>query len=375
MSSPFPSVVARGLPFERGKAIGEQARARIVASVGNYEEFLSRATNISWKKARSFAEPYQEPIGEYDSEVLDEIGGIAKGAGLDYLDILALNARTELMYGITGVAIPECTSFAVAESVRGDGIRGPIIGQNWDWRPSSLSTLIFMEVEQPDRPSVAMIVEAGIVGKIGFNSVGLGVAGNFLLSEFDRGEPGVPLHIVMRAALNSHNVEEAEHQISRAHRSGSSNYLLADAGGALLDVETGPGSGRAFPLTPDGGVIGHANNFCAPIDFLDTGLQRVPDSEARTRRINELLKQHSGELGIKRIQEIMKDHDNGLASICRHTDAAKSTEDDWVTIAFIAMEPARGIMHIAKGNPCTGELWDYIPTFANQGLAPGGNDV
>ena len=61
-----------------------------------------------------------------------EIEGIAAGADVDFLDILALNVRTEIAYGMFSDG---CTAF----SWRGNGEgEGGFIAQNWD-----VSSVIF----------------------------------------------------------------------------------------------------------------------------------------------------------------------------------------------------------------------------------------
>jgi hypothetical protein len=73
---------------------------------------------------------------------MEEICGIAEGASCDVREIVAINACTELLYGVTHQ--PECTAIAVSSSASADGHTR--LAQNWDWHPSlveSIASIIF----------------------------------------------------------------------------------------------------------------------------------------------------------------------------------------------------------------------------------------
>ena len=65
-------------------------------------------------------------------------------------EIVAINARTELMYGVTHHT--ECTSIALREPASADGhIR---VAQNWDWHPSLVGTLVLWLVKRSNGPDL-----------------------------------------------------------------------------------------------------------------------------------------------------------------------------------------------------------------------------
>src|SRR5262249_47303605 len=129
----IPFVQVSGRPRERGRAIGAAAGERIRRSVANYEETFAHYTGLRWSDVCRRAEAFVGPIEEYDGEILDEMGGMAEGAGLDFRDILAVNVRTEVMYGISAALAPECTACAIDPAATTGG--HVLLAQNWDWRP------------------------------------------------------------------------------------------------------------------------------------------------------------------------------------------------------------------------------------------------
>ena len=95
--------------------------------------------------------------------------GIADGAGAGYEDVLALNVRTEIAFGLaTSVPTDGCTSLAWHTD------RGSWLGQNWDWMNAQKENMLLLVIEKPDL-TIKMVTEGGIVGKIGLNSAGVGV--------------------------------------------------------------------------------------------------------------------------------------------------------------------------------------------------------
>src|SRR6476469_4294971 len=105
---PFPHYrIASPDPRERGRVLGEQARDQIVESVAVYEETFGYHTGLTWAEVAELALDFAGPIAAYDPDVLEEIEGIAEGASLRRGDLLALNARTETMFGVKVPAPPE----------------------------------------------------------------------------------------------------------------------------------------------------------------------------------------------------------------------------------------------------------------------------
>jgi isopenicillin-N N-acyltransferase-like protein len=95
-------VAVAGGPRERGRAYGERARDRVHRSLALYEGIFRHYTGMRWAAVRDRAGVFAGPIDEYDTRLLPEIEGIAEGARVDAEDILALNVRTEVMFGMVG---------------------------------------------------------------------------------------------------------------------------------------------------------------------------------------------------------------------------------------------------------------------------------
>ena len=141
-------------------------------SVAAYRDVFADWAGWDWATVRREAARYKEPIAAFRPAYLEEITGIAEGAGLDPGDVLAINVRTEVMFAAKARqaaaqrhAPDGCTSFAV---VPGPGIGGStLIGQNWDWLPHTSETVVVLEARQDEGPDFVTVVEAGLLARPG----------------------------------------------------------------------------------------------------------------------------------------------------------------------------------------------------------------
>jgi isopenicillin-N N-acyltransferase-like protein len=364
MDTPFPYFhVADADPYERGRQLGAASAEHVRRSIRFYEETFAHFAGLEWAQVREIAAAFHDPIAAYDGEIAREIEGIAAGAGVPHEDVLAVNARTEIMFGMWARPAAECTALFAGPAASEDG--HVLIGQNWDWNPRTLETTILAEVEQGSRPSFVMLAEAGLVGKMGFNSAGIAVVVNALVSDLDHGEPGVPFHAIQRAILNSTTIEEAVGAIVRARRASSANYVIASATGVGVDVETAPGGIETVFMThPVDGLLSHSNHFTCPIGFGDVTAVEWPDTQARLACMGSRLAAQQGRLTRERATDILKDHDGYPDSICRHVKEDDHPMDHDTTVASWVVDVTAGVASVCAGPPCSNEYVTFTPRFA-----------
>jgi isopenicillin-N N-acyltransferase-like protein len=341
-------------------------RERIIETMAHYAETFAHYANLSWPEAALLAEQFREPIAAYDEEILAELDGMAAGASLRPADILAINARTEIMFGYSSLpAVPpaECTSFFAGPEVTADG--NSLLGQNWDWRPRAAASTTLLEIDPCDRPAFMMLVEAGLIGKIGFNSAGVGTAVNMLISDVDEGNPLVPVHVLMRAALAGRDIEEAVAAVVRSHRGSSLNMVIADSDGTAVDLEVGPGGiANVVMIPPQNDVITHSNHFTCARSFFDVGANNYPDSLERIARLRELIEAEAGSLTAEKMTGLMSDHATLPNAICKHLDEDMPDVERFKTVASWVVDLTTQTVLIAAGNPCESAYQPLRPNFA-----------
>jgi hypothetical protein len=93
MSGSFPHVRVQGGARARGTAYGEEARERVRRSVDAYREVFLAEAGWDWPRVTQYALGYTDAIERFEPRYLEEIAGIATGAGLATEDIVAINVR------------------------------------------------------------------------------------------------------------------------------------------------------------------------------------------------------------------------------------------------------------------------------------------
>ena len=378
--SPLPHVRVRGDHRERGRQYGELTRDRVHLSLEAYERVFMHDAGWDWKRVRCEAMRHVAAIEALDVGYLEEMKGIAQGAQVEFEDILSLNVRTEVMFSARarqalGQSFAECSSFFLMPSVTANG--HTIVGQNWDWLVHCVDTTVVLEVEQEERPNFVTVVEAGLLCKAAMNSAGLGLATNALVTGDDRGEEGIPYHVVLRAIIDCESVVDVISKVQRMTRSSSANYLVAHRDGVGVDLETAPGAfTRVYCLLPEQGVLLHTNHFLSPrFDGTDVSLWAMPDSAVRLLRCRSVLETAARPYAAESIERMLADHANYPNSVCCHPDDRDHPQEQGATVASLIMDLDEQKMWLADGNPCEvpyREL-DYSQLLANPRIRPRGS--
>jgi isopenicillin-N N-acyltransferase like protein len=346
---------------DRGRQYGETARALIARSIEVYREFFHHFGGWDWDTVRAVASQFRPAIADLDQRYLHEIAGIAEGAEVHEDDVLAINVRTEVLStararaAMNAVNAPhECSAFGVLPSRTSNG--HTLMAQNWDFFTRAGESTIILEVHQDDGPDYVTMVEAGLLAKVGMNSSGVAVLTNALVTEADRGDIGVPYHILLRAILDSETVSDALGVLLSRRRASSANFILGHADGSIIDFETAPGDyAQVFALYPDHGLVLHTNHFASPaFTGRDVSLWSLPHSPFRLERLREVLSVDTF-LSVQSAKDALSDHVNYPMSICCHPDVRVGEIEQGGTLASIIMDLNDRRMWVADGAPCGAE--------------------
>ena len=176
----FKEITVRGTPYERGFTYGKLCREEVALSMKAYAVLYEGTKGISWEEARKISENYLPLIRDFEPAYVEEMQGIADGAGVDLQDIAAINNRTEIMYSQPPmIDASACTCLSVmAPATEGGRV---FAAQNWDYTRLMRDAVVIVHVYQEDKPNFVMVVEgAGMIGGIGMNDCGVAVTLNAL---------------------------------------------------------------------------------------------------------------------------------------------------------------------------------------------------
>jgi isopenicillin-N N-acyltransferase-like protein len=366
VSFPFPAYTLDAVSgFDRGMQHGSAARDQVAVSVETYRKLFRDFVRIDWAEAMALGERYGESIASFDLELFEEIRGIALGSGFELAEILALNARSEI--GLGARMVDGCTAFAAFGSATQAATT--VLCQNWDWRASQRDAFVALLIKRPGKPEITMLTEAGIIGKIGLNSHGLGVCLNAIVTDQVLTD-GTPLHVVLRGILESRNLGEAIETVARSSIASAANFLVAQHDVGAVDIEALP-SGIDV-LLPDRDVLTHTNHLLSPrfTSVRDLAVNVLPDSYPRLMRVRQLLTARHGRLDCATAEEILRDHANEPDGICRHEDEIGDPEGKRLQSVFsIVMDLEHRELSVTDGPPCSSAYFRLEPLRDQVGAA------
>ena len=352
MVEEFPLIEVGGPPRERGRQYGRQAAERIALGVAHYTAQLERAT-FDRGAIRALVQDYVPRMDAFEPAYVEEMRGIAEGARLEFEDVALLNARTEILKlglrpdlrrrlaaddeACTGVvALPEAT----------EG-RRLIHAQNWDWKVECAATAVVLCVRRDDGPDLLTFTEAGGLARSGFNSAGVAITANYLESDRDYRQLGVPLALIRRQVLESRELALAMRTVYVTPKSAANNMIVSHAEGLAIDFECAPD--ETFQVHPEAGLLVHANHFVSPVALAklrDTGIANTPDSLYRDVRVRSLLAPQIGAITRESVKAALFDDFAAPWSVCRPPRRGV-TDTLSATVAMVVMEPRLGLMEVA----------------------------
>ena len=173
--------------------------------------------------------------------------------------------------------------------------------------------LIITKITQEGKPTIVQVTEAGIIGKIGFNSTGVGTLLNAIkVHGVDASR--MPVHFGLRAALESASAQDAVQRLESYGMAASAHILVSDASKAVGLEFT---KSTFAHCKPDGrGRIVHANHLL--LDHpgeIDTVW--LKDSPVRVKTMTENTEKLGEEPSWEEVSRLFEDEHGFPSSICR----------------------------------------------------------
>jgi isopenicillin-N N-acyltransferase like protein len=350
-TQPFPLIEVSGPPHERGRQYGRQAAGRIRRGIEHYSGQLARL-DLDRGGITALVRAYLPLMERFDPAYIDEMRGIAAGAEVPFEDVALLNARTEILKLAERPALRErlteldgCTGVVVLPSASAD--RSVIHAQNWDWKAECAETAVVLSIRAEDGPDILTFTEAGGLARSGLNSAGIVITANYLQSDRDYRDLGVPLALIRRKVLEQRQVALAMRAVHATPKSASNNMMVSHCGGVAIDFECAPD--ETFTVLPERGLLVHANHFVSPValsKLRDTGIAGTPCTLYRDLRVRELLSPAVGNVTVQHVKDALFDDFGTPWSVCR---PPRPGIDGGMTasVAMVVMQPALGLMEVA----------------------------
>jgi isopenicillin-N N-acyltransferase-like protein len=337
-SSPLP-------PRERGVEFGRANADAVRRAVAGYAALFARRGAAGFD-GRRWATEFRDLIGDVEPDALAEIDGIAGGAGVDVLDVVAVNARTELLAKADPYGQRECSAVVVTPA------EAPAYGvQTWDWYSSMADTWLHWRIPQPDGSWLETVTEYGLLAKIGVSSRGVGVLLNMLHHAGDDNDRvGLPVHLLSRRIL-THATSCAE-AAAMCH----DTKVCASTSLTVLDHERGA-TVELFPdgpgvVEPTDGVLVRTNHFISDVgrDGCLTSEDVYPSSYLRLRHLEQELRARPP--GSPDDVLAAMEHHDAAGGVCRHPQQQLEAWQRSATLATVVVEPDVPSLRVRSGGPC-----------------------
>ena len=336
-------------PGDRGLGFGRAQTERVARTVAAYRSLFQSTHGFSVGEVRTIGDTVAAQLARRWPELLEEIAGIAHGSGQDEGELVAINARTEVL---SAHRHPECSVVAVLPSRFSD--QAVLLGQNWDWHSCSRDSLVAWRVSAGGGEWFVTITEAGILAKIGFNSCSLACCLNILGTTMDSGVGGSPVHLLLRRVLQDcATVSEATTMLAEETMSASSAITLVQATPKpdAVSVELSPGEARL--VHPDStGCLLHTNHFLASSPSGSDTAVESPGSRERLEELRDWASGLEGAVKIEDLQAVFRSHRSSPTAICRHRDTSLPDVDQTETLASVLMDLSTLKLVATDGLPC-----------------------
>ena len=356
MAIPFVYVQARGSYRELGRAVGEGARDAIHASLAFFRDNLCAMTQgrLSFAAAERLALAYAAEARRWAPRHLEELEGVAEGAGLPLSELLVPNCGEEFTAnepGEGGRRAPapgggdHCTAVAVAARGR------HVIGHNMDWYVVDAPNNVMFDLTVPDGTRVMGIAGAPYLLMLAMNSHGVGNVSNSVHSNDNR--VGVPNAFVRRASLEGVSLEAARDRGLLAARARGSNHFLADTRGRLWDLETSA-TASAFRDHSSAGYMAHTNHYVAA-EMAPFEAATYEESPLRLATAEGILAEGiaGGDDPVELVARALRCHGPAPEqAICGHPDESEPPAEQGMTVGSMICDLDERRIYVCAGPPC-----------------------
>jgi isopenicillin-N N-acyltransferase-like protein len=353
-SKRLPLIQVYGSHRQMGCQIGEACREQVRHSIEDAHVLLDDAFDhlqLTWEGAQIQSRKYIPFAEERYPQYVDEIKGIAEGAGVSFDDVAVVNGMEAVT--MDALHLTKCTSMAVGQERTANG--NVLVAHNEDWLPEDEPDVFMIHARPDDEPPFLAMTYGALLPNIGLNAYGIAQCCDSVYPGDSR--IGIPRVVVSRAVLAARTPGEAIRHTLVMHRAAGYNHLLVHESGEMYNVEV---SSRRFALLPsDNGIIVHTNHYLDPqMQAIETDSDELVATRVRYLRALRLLNQtplHN----LHTLQSIQKDHINHPDSICNHANQAENPLDREKTITAMVIDLTKRQIHATWGNPCENTYYTY----------------
>lgn len=349
MPEPLEVLRVRGTHREAGEQAGEYWGAHIRSAV-EFDDALP--AGVTRDALLDLASQYREATGAAAPWAIEEIDGMAAGAGVDPLALFAVTIE-ELWpesQPIVATQKGRCSDLVAMPPATADG--HVLVAHNNDLSADDEDELLAVEWTIDDEPVIFTIGGPPWLS-VGFNSEGLSFTGNELSPNDER--IGIPRQLHFRTMLRERTLEDALAVALHPDRASSYNNVITDAS-RCVNVE---GSATDAELTEPGpdGTLAHTNHYaCERMLPFEGDPAYAVRSAVRLDRAQTLLATGApGSITPETLRDMLSDHATAPDALCRHPEGIDTTK----TVFWCIADVTDRRVTFGRGNPCDSTAQEF----------------
>ena len=319
--------LAQGSPRALGRAQGEAFADGIQAALSFYGELAAGSGSDLGSIARQ-ADAYLQEARRRVPRLVEEVAGLAEGAGVPFEEVWLLNCLEEVW------PVESCVTIATGHLF--------LHAEQWYAGHSAIGVAI---ARPEDGPAFLSPTCVGFLGAVGLSEAGYAQGIDSLPTTDDR--IGIPRVLVSRLALGAGSVAGAIEAARSDGRAGGYAHVLATVNQSIA-VET---SATRSAVIEE--VAAHTNHPLSP-ELRDVTDEPSAGSIARLDRAEELLAQAPPE-DLEDCAGLLADHEGSPQTICLHQDGTAGS----ATVFGIACDLRSGRVIVSDGPPCKGRWEEF----------------
>ena len=348
-----------GAPRERGRQYGAGLKALIRARDAAWRKSLTAQTGRPSDEvihALVSGTDFISAVRRFTPDLLEEVHGIAEGAGLSFEAIYAAQLMDEEWWIIADEkGHHHCSSLGVVQP------RGPALAAQTmdlvDWN-EGYQVLLTVRGEN-GAPDQLVTTMAGMIGLCGMTSAGLGVVVN-TLSQLAVSRAGLPVAFVSRGVLSQGDHDGAVAFLKCVPHASGQNYIVADPL-KITDLECS--AAGAVPHSGGASCVWHTNHPLASTDLRGGAHDHVASMKNSKGRLAVL----DGKLGdvavpsVADVKRLLANRDDAADPIARRLGEHGSHAFTFASVVYeLSPEPK---VHVAPGPACSTPFrtYDFSP--------------
>jgi isopenicillin-N N-acyltransferase-like protein len=309
-----------GTPYNRGQAHGRALKLQIQELVKRWQADIEKSYSVSaaaYIRKLLEASDFMPAIERWTPGLLDEVRGIADGAGVDFRTMFAFQLIDETWVMSPDLVFPKCTSIAA----RKRGGHPAFVAQTLDLPVFYHGFQTVLRIKgNGGEPDALVFTIPGVIAANGLNDRSVAVCVN-TVTQLAYSVRGLPVAFVIRGILRQKTYEEAVRFLKEIRPAAPQNYVI---GGREQAASFERSADRIAEFVPFDGAefTYHTNHPLANNDFNPRFIAQIKKSGMsletykalcpRLRFLQESFKDNAAALDLAVLKRVFADRNSKI---------------------------------------------------------------